>query len=372
MARLSRIGTSCALLFGIATACGARTGLPLPTCNGEPLARVTGPNIYFILDRSNSMVQPANPANPAAGNKLDVVRSDIANLMSAIGSEAEFGAAEFPTGDLMSQQCAVGTEVMPLRQGDGLPASTVGSTANTFLSATSGPPFGGTPTADTFTNLTSELTGFKGHTFAILATDGGPDCNLSPDETCTIETCTVNIDGLFGCTPNGSNCCLLNPQNCLDETRTIAAIGALAHPPQGEGVRTFVIGIPGSNFGPYPQVLDLMAVAGGTARTNAPDLYYAVDTADSTSLVGALADIAARIAATCAIELEEPPTDPSQVNVVLDGHILPQDGANGWTISGSTVTILGANCDQVHAGLHRPIVTGGCPTVKTLADAATP
>jgi hypothetical protein len=318
------------------------------------------------------MKQPADKADPAAGSKLDVVRSDIANLMTAIGSEAQFGAAEFPLAN--ASVCAPGQEVMTLRKGDGLPASTAGSTANVFLSKTSGPPFGGTPTADTFTNLTSELTGLKGHTFAILATDGGPDCNPSASEACSIETCTVNIDRLFGCTPNGSNCCLLNPKNCLDESRTIAAIAALAHPPQGEGVPTFVIGIPGSEVGPYPQVLDLMAVAGGTARTNAPDLYYAVDTADSMSLslVNALADIAARIAATCAIELEEPPTNPAQVNVVLDGHVIPQDGANGWTISGSIVTILGANCDQVHAGIHHPIVTSGCPTVKSLADAASP
>jgi hypothetical protein len=275
---------------------------------------------------------------------------------------------------------------MSPRRGDGLLASTVGSTANAFLTATNVKPFGGTPTADTFTTLTPELTALKGHTFAILATDGGPNCDMTPGATCGVETCTANIDGLgcFQMAPNvftdcitdGANCCVASQcagaLNCLDADRTVAAVAALAHPAQGEGVPTFVIGIPGSKVGPYPQVLDRMAVAGGTPRTNAPDLYYVVDTADSTSLVGALADIAARIAATCAIELEEPPTNPAQVNVVLDGHIIPQDGANGWTISGSIVTILGANCDQVHAGIHRPIVTGGCATVKSLADAASP
>jgi len=61
------------------------------------------------------------------------------------------------------------------------------------------------------------------------------------------------------------------------------------------------------------------------------------------------ADISARIAASCAIELEQPPSDPSQVNLVLNGHVIPQEGANGWTISGSFVTVLGASCDEVHS-----------------------
>jgi hypothetical protein len=376
MTRLSRLGTVCALLFGVASACGARTGLPIPTCIGAPLKRVSSPNIYFILDRSTSMNQQAVSADPAAGSKWQVVRSDIANLMTAVGSEAQFGAAEFPTGG-DDNLCTTGSEVMALQQGDGLPSSTSGSTANAFENATSALPAGGTPTAATFLALTPELTGFKGHTFAILATDGGPNCSLAPNEACGPDTCTANIDGLGCCTP-GTNCCApqtcAGPINCLDDTRTVAAIAALAHPAQGEGVPTFVIGVPGSDVEPYPEVLDRMAIAGGTARTNGigDHLYYAVDTADSSSLVGALAEIAAQIAVTCNIELEEPPADPSQVNLVLDGKVIPQSGASGWTISGNLVTVLGAACDAVHTVGKTPIVTSGCQTVKSAPDASTP
>jgi hypothetical protein len=117
-----------------------------------------------------------------------------------------------------------------------------------------------------------------------------------------------------------------------------------------------------------------MAIAGGTARTNGigDHLYYAVDTADSSSLVGALAEIAAQIAVTCNIELEEPPADPSQVNLVLDGKVIPQSGTSGWTISGNLVTVLGAACDAVHTVGKTPIVTSGCQTVKSAPDASTP
>jgi hypothetical protein len=388
MTRLSRVGTACALLFGIASACGARTGLPIPTCIGEPLKRVSSPNIYFILDRSSSMGRPADPADPAVGSKWEVVRSDIADLIATLGSEAQFGAAEFPapTGDRV---CNVGTEIMALRQGDGAPASTGGSAANLFLNATNlPPPGGGTPTADTFLALTPELTTLTGHTFAILATDGGPNCNMSTDIACGVETCTANIDALqclpvpgepnksTACETDGQNCCApglcAGAINCLDDTRTVAAISALAHPLQGEGVPTFVIGVPGSDIAPYPQVLDRMAIAGGTARANGANLYYAVDTADSKSLVSALAEIAAQIAVTCNIELEEPPADPSQINLVLNGKVIPQSGGSGWTISGNLVTVLGAECDAVHTVGQTPIVTSGCQTVKSAPDASTP
>ncbi len=376
MTRLSRLGFVSVLLFGVSAACGARTGLPIPVCKGQPLKRVSGPNVYFILDRSNSMSRPANPADPTSPTKWQVVLSDVADLMIAVGSEAQFGAAEFPGSGDMS--CSPGAEVMALTQGDGLPATEPGSTASVFLNATTGGTLGGTPTADTFVALTPELTGFKGHTFVILATDGGPNCNTTPGETCGADTCTANIDGLEclvgggTCTANGANCCLpdscVGATNCLDDTRTVAAIDALAHPLQGEGVPTFVIGIPGSEA--YSQVLTRMASAGGTALATKP--YYQVDTADSKSLVGAFAEIAAQIAATCVIQLEEAPADPAQVNVLLEGRVVPQSGANGWTLSGSLVTVLGASCDKVHTGVHSPVVTDGCPTVTSVTDGGSP
>src|SRR5580658_4108640 len=159
MTSFSRTLSSCALVsFGVAAACGARTGLPvgqeLPLgpdgCQetGLPLVPRT-PNLYFILDRSTSMSDM---------NKWGVVRDDIAGMITALGTKANFGAATFPPMvqsvssqpmEQVTELCEPGAEVMHLRPGDGLPSTQAGSTAAAFLAATVAPPHGGTPTAAT-------------------------------------------------------------------------------------------------------------------------------------------------------------------------------------------------------------------------------
>jgi hypothetical protein len=363
MVRASLLVTSCFVFFGVSAACGARTGLPgeAIACTGEAVGQIRQvPNLYFILDRSSSMTDD---------NKWTTVRNDIADLMTTLGSDARFGAAWFPppTGN----SCSAGAEVMSLRFGDEKASTTPGSTANVFLSDTSLPPQGGTPTADTFIALTPKLAGLadqtdpKSHTFAILATDGGPNCNLAL--TCGVATCCANIDMVRAqCTPGGStNCCapggisgFVNPQqDCLDGPRTVAAVAAL----KAAGVPTFAIGVPGSDAPAYVEVLDQVAQAGGTARETKP-YYYPVDTSKKNELVDALANIAARIAASCIVELKSSP-DPSQTNVVIANTYVPQSGPNGWTLSGNLVTLLGETCDAVKTEGTKIIVTEGCPTV---------
>jgi hypothetical protein len=346
-----------ALAIAVVVACGDRTGLPDPPLHCVETAQKVVekvPNLYFILDRSTSMNE-----NPGGGpDKWSVVRTDIANLMVSLGKKAEFGAAVFPppppepTHDVMLL-CAAGQQVMPLKLGDGLPATTAGSTAEVFISATSATPNGGTPTAATFVALKDTLAGFPGHTFAILATDGGPNCDFGL--SCSVDQCTLNIDhSVPQCTPGGANCCAEAPFDCLDGPDTVAAVSALA----AAGVPTFAIGVPGSEA--YASVLDQVAQAGGTARSTEP-YYYPVKTAQSTSLVDALTNIAARITA-CTLELKNPPPDPSQVNVVLgQTPVLP--GAGGWSLTGSIVSLEGATCDAAIGGA-KVTITFGCPTVE--------
>ncbi len=366
MPRASSLVTSSLVLLGVSVACGARTGLPgeAISCTGEPVGQVKQvPNLYFILDRSTSM-------NEGTPEKWPTIRNDIADLMTTLGSDARFGAAWFPPppGD----ECAAGAEVMPLRLGDGKPSSTAGSTANVFLSDTNMPPRGGTPTAETFFKLTPKLAGLadetnpKSHTFAILATDGGPNCNLAL--TCPLATCCANIDMIqitqtFTCEPDGPNCCQLGviprdmtpQQNCLDGPRTVAAVAGL----KKAGVPTFAIGVPGSEL--YSTTLDDIAQAGGTARAKEP-YYYPVDTAKQNDLANALTNIAARIAASCTLELKSSP-NPGQTNVVIQNNYVHQSGPNGWTLSGNIVTLLGETCDAVQTEGDEVIVTEGCPTV---------
>ena len=71
----------------------------------------------------------------------------------------------------------------------------------------------------------------------------------------------------------------------------------------GAGIKTFVIGVPGSE--PYDMVLDRLAVEGGTARAAEP-LYYPVATSDTAALAAVFAQIVARTGAGLRVHAREP------------------------------------------------------------------
>ena len=305
------------------------------------------PNLYFIVDRSGSMLE---------GNKLSAVRVAIGRVVSKLGPRASFGAALFP--DTRVSTCAAGAEVMSVRRGDS-PAGKAGPTTLTLLATTNVAPGGGTPTAATVRALTDKLTSLKGRTYAIIATDGGPNCNEV--RACDVNECMANIESAPGCTPNAApNCCdgaTYGPGNCLDAKATIDAVAAL----KAAGVPTYVIGVPGS--GTYASLLDQVAEAGGTARATSPK-YFRVDGTDDASLNSALAQIAAKTTATCVLPLSPDPPDPNRVNVYLDDVVVPKDPTNGWKLEGATVTLLGATCARVLSGEVLGLrVVSGCPTV---------
>jgi hypothetical protein len=355
-ARLPRYAAVSAFVFVPLAACGARTGLSVDNsalCGSEEIPILPSvPNLYFVLDTSGSMLDNSKWTN---------VRSVVAGLIGDLGADARFGAAVFPAPD-SGDTCASGVEVMALRLGD-----TTGQTAAAFLSATALTPQGGTPTAATFRALLPKVQGFSGVTSLILATDGGPNCD--PDiATCTIDMCTANIDGVK---VNGvqvcfadqtPNCCAAPPDGqplgCLDGDATAQAIAAIA----AIGVPTYVMGIPGS--APYGGVLDQLAVAGGTARPTEPQ-YYAVDSADTVALGSALREIAAQTLKSCSLSLSQSPKDPSQVNVYVNGSVVPSDGPNGWSLNGQQITVEGAACGGIQAPGSPPVVKvlQGCPTV---------
>ncbi len=303
------------------------------------------PNLFFVLDHSGSM---------ADDGKWSTIRSVVAAIIQRIGPRARFGAAAFPAPNA-TDSCAAGVLVMPLAQGDA-PAGTWGPTTSAFTFDTNFAAIGGTPTAATLTALTPTVTAFPGKTFLILATDGGPNCDSTV--TCDPSACIPNIESDPGCAPDGGpNCCDGQPLNCLDSAATVKAVAALAE----AGVPTYVIGVPGS--GPYAAVLDQMAIAGGTARPTTP-YYYAVDSTDTAAFTGTLSTVAAKITASCVLTLSQAPPDPAQLNVYLDGVVVPKDPTNGWTLSGATVTLEGTTCASVLAGNALDLrIVAGCPTV---------
>jgi hypothetical protein len=286
-------------------------------------------------------------------DKWTNVRAVVGALLTEIGPSARFGAAVFP--EQGGDSCSSGVEVMPLRLGD-----RTGSTENAFLQATNFMPKGGTPTAATLDALAPKLASYRGPTFVILATDGGPNCNSKL--TCDVTTCTSNIDGAGGCSPDTPSCC--DPTRspgalgCLDGEQTVLAVARL----EAMGIHTFVLGIPGS--APYASVLDAAAKAGGTARASEP-LYYRADSSGRATLGTQLAQIAARTMASCVFTLSELPADPDQVNVTIGPSMLHQRSPDGWTLQGAQLTLEGASCNAIHQVPPPPIsVTQGCPTLR--------
>jgi hypothetical protein len=331
-------------------------------CVDQPLLG-DPPTFYFVLDRSGSMSAPWD-GTPGSPSKWATVLTELQHLVVALGPRASYAAAVFP--DPRFDGCSAGREVFPAAAGlsavrGDAPAGTLGPHEQALLSALAqGSPSGGTPTAATLVQLASRISSLPGKRYVIFATDGGPNCNSGV--SCTFDQCTENIDGAPGCPPLGPINCCIDPnwgsgQGCLDAQPTIAAVEAIAR----AGIPVYVVGVPQSE--PYAALLDALAVAGGTARSTEPK-YYAASASDPSALLDALSRIAAQITGSCTLMLNQPPPDPSLVNVFFDGQPLPQGGPDGWTLVSSTVTVLGASCSRILDGSVLDVrVVAGCPTV---------
>jgi hypothetical protein len=342
-------------------------------CVDQPLLG-DPPNLYFVLDRSASMMEYWGATG--GQTKWATVVDNVTKLVIALGPRANFGAAVFPNPrGTPGDGCAAGVPTFPgipgvyVLRGDTTPAGVAGpreQALNTELSGAG--TAGGTPSAATLRALAPTIEALPGKTYVIFATDGGPNCNSAA--VCTAASCTLNIDNTFDCPPAGPNCCdpsIGDGQNlsCLDAQPTIDAVHALAN----AGAPVYVIGVPASEA--YASLLDELAVAGGTARGTEPR-YYAADGADPAALLTDLKKIAAQVTGTCTLKLSNVPPDPSLVNVFFDGTWLPQPGADGWTLTlpkgdaggDAIVTVLGASCQKILDGDVVDVrVVAGCPTV---------
>jgi hypothetical protein len=302
-------------------------------------------------------------------SKWNGMRTALGAAIDATKGQVAFGLDFFPSSGSASTPLANGCE-LPTGGAPTVPvASGLATNAAIEKVLADNSPAGSTPTAAA---LGRALAYFKtgagaalpgGH-YVLLATDGGPNCDAAL--TCTAASCTTNMDGNV-CGAPTANCCdpKLDPQgpsSCLDDAATVAAVTALAN----ANVKTFVVGIPGSDK--YEPTLNAVATAGGEPNPNAPPSFYQVTAAGGVkALSQVLTNIATGLITSCELVLSADPPDYDQINVVIDGTTIPEGSADGWTLDTTnkppTVVLKGATCKAVETnGAEQLSITFGCPT----------
>ncbi len=340
-------------------------GMDPVLCGNQQIPAVTDPpNLYFIVDRSGSMLEKL----PGSGySKYENARIAISKMLRVIGHRVRYGAGVFPAfAD--SDGCTPGLQIFPTVAGDPPSFAEAGTDGPnlTHLLKQLGQitPSGGTPTAATLRALEPTILGLTGKkTYVVLMTDGAPNCNV--DLKCGPDACIPNIEheSISGADCNAAfNCC--DPKlvgevgvgYCVDADATEAAVADF----EANGVDTYVVGMPGSEE--YAQMLGRLAVAGNTARPGDTP-YYAVS--DTNELTDALRSIGAQVAITCDLPLTDAPDDPDLVNVYFDRQLVPKSDTDGWHYTGEkSIQFTGATCTQLSAGNVLNVqVLAGCPTV---------
>jgi hypothetical protein len=353
---------------------GGRTQMRDSSCGASKIsAAPPNVNILLVIDESGSM--DTTPMG-ASDDKWTSMKTALGAALDGTKDRIAYGLELFPAPADPKMPIPVGCTdnccEMPALPGITVPVEGGATGVPKIVSALgAAAPGGGTPTAEALRRAADYFTKgagstLKGDRYVLLATDGGPDCNSAL--SCDATTCTTNLDGQ--CSAAAGNCC--DPKyggaaalsRCLDDSATTAQIKAL----NTAGVKTFVVGIPGSEA--YATALDAFAVAGG-APTSGAHKYFAVAASGGTAaLTSALETITKGVITTCRLVLGSTPPDLGKLNVKVDGTVIPQSGPDGWSVDTSTsppaVVLKGATCSDIETnGAQMVEIEYGCPTIVT-------
>lgn len=324
-------------------------------------------NMLIVLDKSGSMnSKPTGYTKTKWEGAVDSLKTALKPTETLV----HYGFMLFPylaTGEVTSCELADGEFAVNI--GVGLAADTVPA-INDLMAATV--PLGGTPTAKALGSALDYYTtgaGFNlvGAKYVLLVTDGGPNCNA--DVICQPETCTANMDKSGSCGNGVANCCDIsmavsgrpNPQTlCLDDKSVLAQINAL----NLAGIKTFVVGIPGTEA--YASYLDTFAVAGGVPVTDTTKAHSYYEVTGESGLVQAFTDITTSLVRSCNVPLESAPMDLSNINLAIDCNPVPQKtgDAFNWQYDPAqqAIVIEGSQCTRIEStGVNRVDVVLGCP-----------
>lgn len=281
------------------------------------------PDILIVMDISGSM---CTPLFPSPMTKMAVMKTALIDLVTAWDARVNWGLMQFP-GD---GACGAGTVVNPIATRN---ASNIVTRLNMLATGSFMCALQNTGATPTHTSIDEARRYFESipvnpiGRYAILATDGLPNCGPELPDGSTEET--------------------------VDET--VAAIDAL----HGIGVNTYVLGF-GADLSGGTAALMRMATAGGTARP------HSARTPEELGM--ALDAIAAEVTpASCTIALDGTTRDPSLFQVrFAGGDLIPRDVSHtrGWDYDAgtNTITFYGAECTAVMSGAVTDIdVDFGCP-----------
>jgi Mg-chelatase subunit ChlD len=321
-------------------------------------------NLLFVIDRSGSMNcnlpsdgQPTSqcesypaPIDPNKPTKWQLTKDALEQAIDdllASGTKLSAGLVVFPRP---GTDCAVTqTPDVPIVALDAQQDSAL----KTFLDSVS--PKGNTPLAGAtilsyahlYDELSSGALSLDSNTFVVLLTDG-------------YETCkTDEIDKLIN--QDVPNALSIN-------------------------IRTFVIGVPGSENG--RALLSQVAWQGGTAKsttcTHDPtpvdvgDCHFDMTMSSNfgPDLQAALAQISGTVL-SCEIDVPPPPAgkqiNPADVTVTVDGQTVPEDdskpcnaGAEGWQFSAdkSKIYLCGTACDTAKTAKEISLDLGCLQNIK--------
>jgi hypothetical protein len=339
------------------------------------VARKSKPNLMLLVDKSGSMVDPAESPSRLSELKRAMVGTSGDGFLTnpATATVARMGLAVFPTATSATnevsacQQGKIKYDIVNSPTDDESALATasqqIASFINGMVDASSAPPgtdpdqlvIGGTPTAASLALLGTvpSLVTEERDDFILLLTDGLPNCNGSLDRT----SCTC-VDGTTSCA---------SARNCLDQSTTVQQVSALA----ARGIRTIVVGFgAATSAGLALAPLNAMAEAGGmprkcvkadgtvdaslcgaescdtTSQLCATRFYKAKNAAE---LAQALAKITTLVGAgdPCEYALDSLPSQPELLQVIVNGQVQTA-GADTWSYASGKVKFQGALCTKLN------------------------
>ncbi len=285
------------------------------------------PDMLIVMDVSGSMCTPLiDTFPPSMTTKMQIMKASLTSLVTTWDSRINFGMMLFP----QSGACGAGAVTNPImmRNGTAVSGRLRAIRDDFFGCATANT--GATPThlsIDAARTYYATVPVNPVGRYALLATDGLPNCGAEQPDGSTAET--------------------------VDET--VAAIEAL----NADGINTYVLGF-GSGLDGGGAALMRMATAGGTSRP--------FNARSAAELDRALEMIAAEIIPpSCTIMLDGAARDPALFQVSFDGGaLIPRDESHtrGWDYDAgtNTITFYGAECDRLQGGEVVDVdVDFGCP-----------